>query len=396
MSQLRSIGGRAARLASGARLRARAAMHRRGYVPGLLSVVVPCYDVEAYLDECLTSLRFQRYRDIELIVVDDGSPDDSIGVARAHARRDLRVRVVQQQNAGLSAARNTGIGAARGEFLTFVDSDDVVQPDAFAAAIEALGASGSDFAVTNYDRLDRGKRLPAERWIRGAHVEPRLAVTVDEFPDAMVNAVAWSKTYRREFWDAAGLSFPVGKLYEDQPVSMAAYAQARTFDVLPEIGARGGSVTTGPRSPRRPRRSATWPPTTSLSPRRWTRCARPGSSVQPSCGPCRSSRTTCRSSCAGSSGPTASSGELLRQGIGNLVGSISRDLYVRRVNAQDKVLYELLAEDRLEDAKEFLTLFGNDARRFPSRAADDGVRLACRSARECLTPRPCSPTPSWS
>ena len=129
----RSAPERARRATDGVRVRTRRAVHRRGYVPGLLSVVVPCYRVEDFLDECLVSLRFQDYRDVEIIVVDDGSPDRSGEIARHHARRDLRVRVVTRENGGLSAARNTGIDHARGEFLTFVDSDDVVTADAYTS-----------------------------------------------------------------------------------------------------------------------------------------------------------------------------------------------------------------------------------------------------------------------
>ncbi len=134
----RSAPDRARRATDGARIRARRAIHRRGYVPGLLSIVVPCYRVEDFLDECLISLRFQQYREVEIIVVDDGSPDRSGEIARHHARRDLRVRVVTRENGGLSAARNTGIEHARGEFLTFVDSDDTVTPEAYSTAMEAL------------------------------------------------------------------------------------------------------------------------------------------------------------------------------------------------------------------------------------------------------------------
>ena len=166
--------------------------------PGLLSIVVPCYRVEDFLDECLVSLRFQQYREVEIIVVDDGSPDRSGEIARHHARRDLRVRVVTRENGGLSAARNTGIEHARGEFLTFVDSDDVVTPEAYTTAIEALQESGSDFVLSCYDRLEGKKRVPAGTWIRAAHARRRLGVDLDSFPDAMVNAVAWSKTYRRD------------------------------------------------------------------------------------------------------------------------------------------------------------------------------------------------------
>ena len=162
----RSAPDRARRATDGARIRARRAIHRRSYVPGLLSIVVPCYRVEDFLDECLISLRFQLYREVEIIVVDDGSPDRSGDIARHHARRDLRVRVVTRENGGLSAARNTGIDHARGEFLTFVDSDDVVQPDAYTSVLGALRESGSDFAISNYDRLEGKKRVPAGPWIR--------------------------------------------------------------------------------------------------------------------------------------------------------------------------------------------------------------------------------------
>src|SRR4051794_16930176 len=222
-SLARTLPDRARRATDGARIRARRVAHRGRQVPGLLSIVVPCYQVEDFLDECLVSLRFQAYREVEIIVVDDGSPDRSGEIARHHARRDLRVRVVTRENGGLSAARNTGIDHARGEFLTFVDSDDVVTPVAYTSAIDALQESGSDFVVSCYDRLENKKRVPAGTWIRSAHAERRLGVDLDSFPDAMVNAVAWSKTYRRTFWDTAGLRFPEGKIYEDQPVSAAAF-----------------------------------------------------------------------------------------------------------------------------------------------------------------------------
>jgi CDP-glycerol glycerophosphotransferase len=231
----RSAPDRARRATDGVRIRARRALRRTGYVPGLLSIVVPCYQVEDFLDDCLVSLRFQRYREVEIIVVDDGSPDRSAEIARRHARRDLRVRLVTRQNGGLSAARNTGIEHARGEFLTFVDSDDVVTLDAYTSAINALRESGSDFVVSCYDRLENKKRVPAGTWIRATHARKRLGVDLDSFPQAMVNAVAWSKTYRREFWDRAGLRFPEGRIYEDQPVSAAAFARAKAFDVVPEV-----------------------------------------------------------------------------------------------------------------------------------------------------------------
>ncbi|MFF2370069.1 glycosyltransferase [Agromyces sp. NPDC058110] len=202
---------------------------------GLLSVIVPAYGVESYIEECLSSLRQQNYRDVEIIVVDDGSPDRSGRLAERIAKRDPRVRVIRQQNGGLSAARNTGAAVARGEFITFVDSDDVVDRHVFTQAIESLRASGSDFAVSPYRRMLRDGFPPAAPWIHHAHAQDRFACTLEEFPDILVNAVAWSKVYRRSFWTDSELSFPVGVLYEDQAVSTRAYAMARSFDVLSRV-----------------------------------------------------------------------------------------------------------------------------------------------------------------
>ncbi|UOQ57690.1 CDP-glycerol glycerophosphotransferase family protein [Leucobacter allii] len=224
----------AGRLALGAANRARMAVSS-ARVPGMLSIVVPMYGVERYIGECLESLLKQNYGRVQIVVVDDGSPDGSYAIARRYARRDPRVQIVRQANGGLSAARNTGVAHARGEFLAFLDSDDFVDRHAYSDAMEALADSGSDFAVMPYRREKNGGFPPAAPWIRSAHSVDRLGTTLDEFPDIMVNAVAWSKVYRRSFWDAHGFAFPVGLLYEDQALSMAAYAAARRFDVLSRV-----------------------------------------------------------------------------------------------------------------------------------------------------------------
>jgi CDP-glycerol glycerophosphotransferase len=375
MRLARSVPDRARRATDGARIRTRRALHRTGYVPGLLSIVVPCYLVEDFLDECLTSLRFQLYREIEIIVVDDGSPDRSGDVARHHARRDLRVRVVTRENGGLSAARNTGIDHARGEFLTFVDSDDVVTLEAYTSAIEALRESGSDFVVSCYDRLENKKRLPAGTWIRAAHGRKRLGVDLDSYPQAMVNAVAWSKTYAREFWDRAGLRFPEGKIYEDQPVSAAAFARAKSFDVVPDI-----SVSWRIRNDR-----------SSISQRAWStrNLAAHNDAVAASFEALRSAGKDraveiralqlisynmpffTRHLVKG--GPEF--WVLLRDALLDLVGRVSREEFVHSVGAQDKVLVELIAGDRRDAAAEYIENWGSDARRFPTEATPEGIRV---------------------
>ncbi|WP_394289190.1 CDP-glycerol glycerophosphotransferase family protein [Microbacterium sp.] len=216
-----------------ARVRGRAAVRRRsGQVPGLLSFIVPVYNVEEYLDECLHSLRFQAYRDVEIICVDDGSPDDSVSIVRKHRLKDPRVRLVRRPNGGLSAARNTGVAAARGEYIAFVDSDDTVPPDGYLDAVQTLGRSGSDFAVLPYQRLKRKVISAPAPWIRAIHASERIGVHIDEAPDALANAIMCSKVFRTDFWHRLGLSFVEGIIYEDQQVSAEAYARAHAFDIL--------------------------------------------------------------------------------------------------------------------------------------------------------------------
>jgi len=366
---------RARRATDGVRVRARRAVHRRGYVPGLLSVVVPCYKVEDFLDECLVSLRFQDYRDVEIIVVDDGSPDRSGEIARRHARRDLRVRVVTRENGGLSAARNTGIEHARGEFLTFVDSDDVVTADAYTSAIGALRESGSDFAVAGYDRLENKKRVPAGAWIRHAHLERRLGVDLDGFPEVMVNAVAWSKTYRREFWDRAGLRFPEGRIYEDQPVSAAAYAQARAFDVVPEVG-----VSWRIRNDRSSISQSAWSVANIVAHNdavaasfEALRAAGKERAVQVRALQLISYNMPFFTRHLAKGGPEF--WQHLREGILDLVPRVSREEFVRSVSAQDKVLVELIAADRRAEATDYIENWGSDVRRFPTHTSPEGIRV---------------------
>src|SRR5689334_23375145 len=126
-----------------------------------LSVVVPVYNVERYLDECLASLAAQHVEDFEAILVDDGSTDGSAAIARRHAGRDPRFRLVSQGNAGLGAARNAGVELARGEFLAFLDSDDKVPADGYARMLASLERTGSDFATGNIHRFDGTGSWPA-------------------------------------------------------------------------------------------------------------------------------------------------------------------------------------------------------------------------------------------
>jgi CDP-glycerol glycerophosphotransferase len=196
-----------------------------------ISVVIPIYNVEPYLAACLDSVARQTESDLEVILVDDGSTDASGAIADAYAAGDARFRVVRRPNGGLSAARNTGVEHATGELLAFVDSDDLLPPDAYALLLDALDRSGSDFASGHVRRMGTWGSWPA-RFLDEAFATTRLATHVTRFWPLLADRTAWNKLFRRAFWDAHALRFPVGVLHEDIPVMLPAHFMARSVDVI--------------------------------------------------------------------------------------------------------------------------------------------------------------------
>ncbi|MFB9555207.1 CDP-glycerol glycerophosphotransferase family protein [Streptomyces roseoviridis] len=190
------------------------------------------YNVELFLDECLQSIADQTFTDWETIVVDDGSTDGSLAIARAWAEKDERFRVVVQENKGLGPARNTGVAhlTEGTEYLAFVDSDDIVLPDTYTRFIEKLDATGSDFASGNVNLLKAGEILPSPlHQKRLSKDRDRTHITRDK--DLVYDRTAWNKVFRRSFWDKHAFEFP-GILYEDAPVTLPAHFQATAVDVL--------------------------------------------------------------------------------------------------------------------------------------------------------------------
>ncbi|MFJ8887416.1 CDP-glycerol glycerophosphotransferase family protein [Streptomyces sp. NPDC102402] len=198
----------------------------------LLSVVVPVHNVEDYLEECLASLAGQSLRDIEVVLVDDGSTDGSRRIAEDFAARDERFRCVHQPNAGLSAARNTGIArtTAGVPYLAFADSDDVLVPDAYERMVASLESTGSDLVTGNVWRL--GEQGPQQAWQYRWLTADRLRTHITRDPGLLADRVAWNKVFRRSFWDRHAFTFPVGRLYEDTPVMIPAHYLAGSVDVL--------------------------------------------------------------------------------------------------------------------------------------------------------------------
>ncbi|XRQ05976.1 bifunctional glycosyltransferase/CDP-glycerol:glycerophosphate glycerophosphotransferase [Actinomadura welshii] len=210
-----------------------------------LSVVVPFCNTEEFLRECLESLAGQTLRDLEVIMVDDGSTDNGAVIAKEMCARDPRFRLVTRDNGGPGAARNAGVRQARGEYLGFADADDVVDREAYARLVGSLDRTGSDIAAGNVLRMD-GDRKWQSPLHDGVFTESCSKTHVSSKPVLMRDRTPWNKVYRRDFWERSGLEFPKG-FYEDPPVTVRAHALARAVDVLKETvyywRKRPGSIT---------------------------------------------------------------------------------------------------------------------------------------------------------
>jgi glycosyltransferase involved in cell wall biosynthesis len=198
-----------------------------------VSVVVPVYDVERWLPESLDSLLGQDGVDLQVVVVDDGSPDGSGAIADEYAARDDRVTVLHVPNGGLGSARNVGTERVTGEYLGFLDSDDVLPRGALATLATTLEESGSDFVTGSVVRWEPDG-LHEPPWMRRLHRERRTGITAREHPEILGDVFAWNKLFRTSFWRGQGLEWPEGVRYEDQPTTTRAYL-AGAFDVVPDV-----------------------------------------------------------------------------------------------------------------------------------------------------------------
>lgn len=130
----------------------------------MLSIIVPVYNVKLYIEECVDSLLAQDYKDCEIILIDDGSTDGSGQICDNFLLKDSRIKVLHQENRGLSAARNTGLKYAQGEYIGFIDSDDLVSSSMFADLIEALEKNNADVSICNFEVFNKVNRYKSKRY----------------------------------------------------------------------------------------------------------------------------------------------------------------------------------------------------------------------------------------
>lgn len=184
----------------------------------LISVIVPVYKVEPYLNRCVDSILAQTYQNLEVLLVDDGSPDGCGAICDAYARQDSRVRVIHKKNGGLSSARNAGLDEARGEYLAFVDSDDWIEPETYAYLLGLI--KQHDVKLSYAGRYDVEEETGVETV--GLCPEQEEKISSETFVGRIfrwdnVDSAAWDKLYHRSLFE--NHRYPLGKICEDVPVT---------------------------------------------------------------------------------------------------------------------------------------------------------------------------------
>ncbi|MCX5140221.1 MULTISPECIES: bifunctional glycosyltransferase family 2 protein/CDP-glycerol:glycerophosphate glycerophosphotransferase [unclassified Streptomyces] len=202
-----------------------------------LTLIVPAYNVQGYVRECLDSVLQQDFTDFEVVAVDDCSPDASGAILDEYAGRDARVRVLHlSENVGLGHARNAGIEQATGDYLLFLDSDDTLTPGSLSAIAGRLDATDDpDVLIYDYTRSYwDGRLLPNQRADLLARSEPAV-FPLSERPELLdLLQIVWNKAYRRDFVEAHGFQFPTG-YYEDAPWTYSTLITAESIAVLDRV-----------------------------------------------------------------------------------------------------------------------------------------------------------------
>ena len=218
----------------------------------LVSVIIPVYNTEKYLAECLDSLAAQTYTNYEAIIVDDGSTDGSPAICDAYAAKDARFRVIHKENGGLSEARNTGLDAAKGEFIYFYDSDDRIVPQTLEHAVKALIDTEADFLFfdsASFEDSSLGFDIPQNYKRKTAYLpDSGLSVFEKLQKNGDLHLAVQMYLYRSSFLKKTLLRFYPGILYEDMVFSFEAFCRAvrvaHCHESLYERRFRPGSIMT--------------------------------------------------------------------------------------------------------------------------------------------------------
>ena len=203
-----------------------------------MSIIIPIYNVESYLTECLESVLHEvRDKDAEVLLIDDGSTDGSSQLARAFAEAHDGFDYYRTENHGLSAARNYGVRYAQGDYLWFIDSDDVIVEDCLGPMLQLARQSGAEITICEVARLEgKGKIKPSTLQHLALSAVPHTTTNVYEYPNIVYDCHATDKLIRRDFYLANGTQFPEGYLFEDLPTMTGLFLCAKKVSIMRSVG----------------------------------------------------------------------------------------------------------------------------------------------------------------
>lgn len=190
----------------------------------LISVIVPVYNVQDYVGKCLDSICGQSYRNLEIIVIDDGSTDDSPTICDSFAEKDARIKVLHCKNGGLSVARNRGLDIAEGELIGFVDSDDWIEADMYESLYRVLSQYKADISICSFFRDEDQQSIP--QYNSGKiHIWKSFDAIHEVIEDKRINNYMWALLCERNIFEH--IRFPEGQIFEDMATSYLIYTKAR-------------------------------------------------------------------------------------------------------------------------------------------------------------------------
>ena len=179
----------------------------------LVSVIIPIHEIEPYIERCIQSVRNQTYKNLEIILVDDGSPDLCGEICDQYADSDDRIKVIHKANGGLGDARNAGILIARGKYLLFVDGDDYIHEKLVEKVIWCAEEKQAEIVVFDYVSVEEET---AREELHSMSISRNKVTNVEMDPKLLITGPrAWNKLYRRDFWMSTGLLYPTGRNFED-------------------------------------------------------------------------------------------------------------------------------------------------------------------------------------
>ncbi len=190
-------------------------------VKGLISVIVPVYGAEKYLSKCLDSIIHQTYQELEIILVEDGSPDRSGEICDAYAAKDGRIKAIHQENGGAAVARNAGLDIATGEYIGFIDPDDYISPFFYEELYRALQEQDASIAICDYQTFAENTEPELQKEAADQTTYEMLCTDQEKirysFLEKYVHSILlWNKLYKREIWNK--LRMPEIRAYEDEAV----------------------------------------------------------------------------------------------------------------------------------------------------------------------------------